>query len=69
MDNLLALWNQSCGQDEAWNFWRIMAAQSLFDTSIAPILERSSLPELVDCHLAAGDLSVIERLLVIYDCG
>jgi hypothetical protein len=62
------LWNRSNGppRDE-WSFWQMLAATCLANTTISTILEDTTIPLLTSCD--AGGLSVIERMLVEYDCS
>jgi hypothetical protein len=60
------LWNRVHGPpDDKWTFWQMLAATCLAETTIAAILEDSTVPLLTSCD--AGGLSVIELLLVEYD--
>jgi hypothetical protein len=67
-ETISVLWNRVNGPpDGEWTFWQMLAATCLADTMISTILEESSVPVLTMCE--AGRLSVIERLLIEYDCS
>ncbi|KAJ7647989.1 hypothetical protein FB45DRAFT_211941 [Roridomyces roridus] len=53
---------------EDWTFWCNLAATSLADTSLPEIMDSVPIPQLANCLMDDGGLSVIERLLVAHDC-
>ncbi|KAJ7932904.1 hypothetical protein B0H13DRAFT_1953783, partial [Mycena leptocephala] len=53
--------------DEEWTFWKTFAATCLSNTTISAILVTSSIPKLTSCE--EGRLSVVEKLLVEYQCS
>lgn len=68
IDTISAIWDRSPGPpDEEWVFWQTMAMICLTDTQISHTLEEGSIQQLTS-HKEGG-LSVIERLLVEYDCS
>jgi hypothetical protein len=67
-EDISSLWNRANRPpDDEWTFWQRLAATGLADTTITRILEDSPVPLLTTCD--AGELSVIERLLVEYECS
>ncbi|KAF7375771.1 hypothetical protein MSAN_00466800 [Mycena sanguinolenta] len=68
MDAIFAVWKPTLPPpDEEWVFWQGLAATCLIDTSISVMVEKSSLPDLCNCH--EGGLSVIEQLLIERECS
>jgi hypothetical protein len=62
------LWNRVHGPPEdKWAFWQMLTTTCLADTTISTLLEDSTISLLMSCD--ARGLSVIERLLVEYDCS
>jgi hypothetical protein len=63
-----AFWSRANGpSDDKWVFWQMLAATCLADTTISAILEESTVSLRTTCD--AGELSVIEQLLVEHDCS
>ncbi|KAF7359644.1 Heterotrimeric G-protein alpha subunit, GPA3-like protein [Mycena venus] len=68
MVNICAVWDRCVGSPtEEWTFWQTLAATSLSDNTIAPILEETAILQLMRCD--EDGLSVIERLLIENDCS
>jgi hypothetical protein len=68
IEDISSLWSQDNGPpDDKWTFWQLLAATCLADTTICTILENSTISLLTSCDV--GELSVIERLLVEYNCS
>ncbi|KAJ7824643.1 hypothetical protein B0H13DRAFT_2290937 [Mycena leptocephala] len=68
MDTISALWDHpTAAPDEEWTFWKTFAATCLSNTTISAILETSSISKLTSCE--EGWLSVVEKLLVEYQCS
>jgi hypothetical protein len=67
-DAISALWDRSTGSpDEEWTYWQTFAAVCLSDTTVAVILEESSIPQLTNHDEVR--LGVIERLLLELTCS
>jgi hypothetical protein len=67
-DTISALWDRPTGApNEEWTFWKTFAATCLSNTTISAILVTSSIPKLTSCE--EGRLSVVEKLLVEYQCS
>jgi hypothetical protein len=67
-EDIFLVWNRANDPpDDEWKFWQLLAATCLAETTISTILEKSSLALLTTCE--AGGLSVIECLLVEYECS
>jgi hypothetical protein len=65
---IAAVWNCAANPPHnKWKFWQLFAATCLAETTNSTMLEDSTVPLLTSCD--AGGLSVIERLLVEYDCS
>ncbi|KAJ7663138.1 hypothetical protein DFH06DRAFT_344938 [Mycena polygramma] len=64
---ILALWARTSHTPplEEWTFWGNLAATCLLHTPVSILIEQHSIPQLTSC--VAGELSVIERLLVECD--
>ncbi|KAF7355994.1 hypothetical protein MVEN_00928800 [Mycena venus] len=67
-DAISALWDRSTGPpDEQWTYWQSFAACAMSDTTVAPILEKSTIQQLTNCE--DRGLNVIEQLLVEHGCA
>jgi hypothetical protein len=67
-DTISALWDRpTAAPDEEWTFWKTFAVTCLLNRTISTILETSSISKLTSCE--EGRLSVIEKLLVEYQCS
>jgi aminoglycoside phosphotransferase (APT) family kinase protein len=66
-EDIASLWSRANGlPHDEWRFWQMLAATCLADT-ISTNIEASTVAQLTSCD--AGGLSVLERLLVEYDCS
>ncbi|KAJ6480824.1 hypothetical protein C8R45DRAFT_1215766 [Mycena sanguinolenta] len=68
LDTISQLWDGSSGgSDEDWEFWKILAATSLTESTVSTIVEGSPVSDLSKCQQEA--LSVVEQLMVQHDCS
>ncbi|KAJ7030161.1 hypothetical protein C8F04DRAFT_739166 [Mycena alexandri] len=64
------LWDLPSGREaptEEWSFWQGLAADCLSDTSISERIEVTPLLQLPRCQ--EGSFSIIEELLVVWNCS
>jgi hypothetical protein len=67
-EDISLLWSRANGPpDDEWTFWQMLAATCLANTAISTNMETSTVAQLTSCE--AGGLSVLEQLLVAYDCS
>jgi hypothetical protein len=67
-EDVSSLWSRANGPPDAeWTFWQMLSATCLADNTISTNMEASTVAQLTSCD--AGGLSVLERLLVEYDCS
>ncbi|KAJ6480839.1 hypothetical protein C8R45DRAFT_1215775 [Mycena sanguinolenta] len=67
LDTISQLWDHSSGgSDGDWEFWKILAATCLTESTISTIVEESSVLDLSNCQQEG--LSVVEQLMVQHDC-
>ncbi|KAJ6480855.1 hypothetical protein C8R45DRAFT_1100439 [Mycena sanguinolenta] len=68
LDTLSELWGcSSGGSDDNWEFWKILAATSLSQSTISTVVEGSLVLDLSNCQQEG--LSVVEQLMVQHDCS
>ncbi|KAJ6456057.1 hypothetical protein C8R45DRAFT_1186862 [Mycena sanguinolenta] len=67
LDTISELWGcSSGGSDDNWEFWKILAATCLTESTLSTMVEGSPVSDLANCQQEG--LSVVEQLMVQHDC-